>query len=126
MARLSDTRFKVDRVALVAKLEQALKTGDSKYNRALAAHEAGKARAQAAASAELSRLSKLDPAKLEVDCGYGRSRATLTIKTNVTVPEEPRDVACDLRRTIDVLKLSSEATVMLSADQYGRYFPCET
>ena len=119
---LSTKPIKVDRLALIARLEEALKKGGGDYKKRKAAYERGLAKAVAELNAHLVKPITLEEAKTR---SYGGYKLEVTVYSKTKVPEKPRDRMCDLRNTIAVLKLSNEPTVSLSAQQYQQHFPCE-
>lgn len=124
MASLSQKAIKVDRIRLIAALEGALKKGDGDYKASLRSYEAAVLRAQHEIVDKL-KAATANAEKIDFDEPYRENPITITFKSKTKVPVRPRDVQCDLRHTIAVLKLSNENDVTLSADQYGAYFPCE-
>ena len=124
MATLAHKQVKVDRLKLIAALEAAVKRGDVVYKQRLRAYDAARAAADREIVAKVRAIAK-SPTSAKIEYGYRGSSASLTLVSSTKQLEKPRDVLCDLRNTIAVLRLSSETNVTVSAEQYGAYFPCE-
>lgn len=124
MSSLTQTKIKVNRVELITQLESVLARGKHDYDEKVTVWKDARVRAKTELEASLKTRVVKDYEV--VGSRYGDSPATLTISSKTKIPAEPKDHACNLRNTIAVLKLSKEETVLLSADQYGEYFPCET
>lgn len=122
MNTLSQTKFKVDRIKLIEILEKVLVQGEKDYQKRVSVHEAAKVKAAHEIQEKIKSLV-VDPNSEQFDIGYDRI-VNISVSSKTKVPAKPRDNACDLRNTIAVLKISPEATVPLSAEQYQRYFPC--
>lgn len=124
MATLTQKQIKVSRLKLIASLEQALGKGDAGYRQRLAEYERLRERAQSEIVRRMEQLAA-KPDQLELDHSHYESRLSYTVSSKVKVPPKPRDVLCDLRNTLAVLRLSDEQDVTVSAEQYSTYFPCE-
>lgn len=123
-ATLTQTRIKVDRLKLIETLESARKRDDGGRIRAQERYESALTKARDELKATLKKAS-VDDAK---PSSYGGYPLTLELKSRTIIPPKPDSKAkhdCDLKNVVAVLKLSSESTVSLSAEQYARYFPCE-
>lgn len=122
MATLSQTKIKVDRLELIKKLEGALGKNGARYKRQMVSHE----RTKLAAAKEIqtqARALTVDPERFKDT--YRKSRVSVNLTSKVEVVPRPKDHDCDLRNTITVLKLSNEASVAISAQQYEQFFPCD-
>jgi hypothetical protein len=130
MQTLSQQRVKVDRLALIAALESQLGKGDKDYQRQLREHERTLARARAELQKTVERLARAGLNGEVEDQSYAtlnyrnNARATVSLSSKTKVAAKPVDRQCELRRTIDVLRLSNEETVAISGQQYAVYFPC--
>jgi hypothetical protein len=123
-ATLTQTRIKVDRLKLIEALESARKRDDGDRAKAQERYDAAVTKARDELAAVLAKASA-DNAK---PSKYGGYPLALELKSRTMIPPKPESKAkhdCDLKNMVAVLKLSTEPTVSLSAEQYARYFPCE-
>lgn len=123
MATLTQKAIKVNRLKLIAALEAALGKGDGDYRQRLAEYETRYARARTELAKRMEQLAA-KPADLDLDHSSYERTLSYTVSSKTKVPPKPRDVLCDLRNTIAVLRLSDEQDVTISGEQYSAYFPC--
>lgn len=124
MATLSQKTVKVDRLKLIKALEGALRNGDGDYKTRLRNYEAALERGRREIVAQLERIVA-KPETLSIDSPYRENPVSVSFRSKTEVPAKPKDVQCDLRNTIAVLKMGNEDTVTISGEQFGQYFPCE-
>ena len=129
MTTLSQTKIKVSRSLLIARLKEVLAQGDDGYTKMVVARERAIEKAKKELRAQIVALDHGPELRIDdaVKAAKGRysSHVVINITSDTEIPPEPKDTACTLRNTIAVLEMSEELSIPLTADQYSDYFPCQ-